>query len=89
MNALKNLFSALAFVMAIGAAFAFTPVNKASIGQIPAKGQLSTCPEDFVDEACVTTTEAQTCFLINQPLIPAVPNFITTECQRADVLTRP
>lgn len=68
MNALKNSFTALAFVFAIGAAFAFKPAT-ASLGQIPIQVVTTNCPDGFVEEACNQTT-GNLCFVGLSKVVP-------------------
>ena len=65
MNIVKNYLTALAFVFAIGAVFAFKPAE-ATTGQIPVEVKntiLGTCPAGFADDKC-TQTSGTLCHVI-------------------------
>lgn len=91
MKNVKNILSTLAFVFAIGAAFAFVPL-KAEDSTKAIHGKVSSCPNGTVSNQCLTSNNGDFCtFDFGAPIgvQQVVDPTQTTGCQNLQSLRLP
>lgn len=93
MKNVKNILSALAFIFAIGAVFAFTPSKSTSALQIDVQGAHALCPDGKVDATCSTENTGDICtFFAPAPIgqtVEAIPDGTSSGCVNAERLQLP
>lgn len=75
MESFKNIFPLAAFVLAVTASFAFTPVKATKLGLINVKAQnYPTCTPGTVSDQCTSITSGSLCKMrVGAALLNVVP----------------
>lgn len=91
MKNLKNILSAFAFVLAIGAVLAFTPTKSSSLLMQDVQGAHNDCPSGQVDASCSINNDGDVCTFVAIPQgqVDAIPEGTTSGCLNAQRLKFP